>query len=113
MNSQEKCEHICTVLTPEYLLMPERELWRKSLAIAQADHELAMCDFHFLEAPVDPEAVKAAHEALLLVKVAIDEAIDIKERQHHGILEERDYAYLDAAAAIDPGDDLDDLGGDE
>lgn len=98
--SEEKCERVCAVLTPEYLQKPERDLWMKSLAIAQADHELAACDFHFMETPIDPEVVKAAHEALLLLKVAIDEAIEIKERQRNGVLEERDHAYLDAAVAL-------------
>ncbi len=51
-------------------------------------------------APDDMEVVKAAHEALLLLKVAIDEAIEIKERQRNGVLEERDHAYLDAAVAL-------------
>lgn len=103
--NKEKCDRVCTILTPEYLLKPERELWMKSLAIAQADHELATCDFHFMEAPIDPEVVKAAHEALRLLKVAIDEAIDIKERQRNGVLEERDDAYLDAAVALSAADD--------
>lgn len=110
---EEKCSRVCAVLTPEYLLKPERELWLKSLAIAQADHELSTCDFHFLEKPIDPETVKAAHEALLLLKVAIDEAIDIKERQIHGTLTESDYAYLDAAGVFADDDDLDDLEAEE